>query len=203
MNRLMRIAKWLWRAWPVIVWGLTIGAHWALRCAIPASTPWIDKWTSALTQAIGGIIVIYSLAENLGLFGKGTLWTIFKSWLCEFPWATPKHALAGISGASISGLTGSLTANASQSNTTIEERLDAVEQRLNSVTLDLINKERALIGKIELLRTETFKRFIDGETAFAALADKLKQTAVGSFKPQLFGALLATYGIWLGAYMAP
>ena len=203
MNRLMRIAKWLWKAWPVIVLGLIIGAHWALRYAIPVSTPWIDKWTSALTQAIGGIIVIYSLVENLGLFGKGTPWTIFKSWLCEFPWATPKHTLAGVSGGAMSSLVGTLKAHGSQSNMTIEERLDAVEQRLNAVTLDLINKEKALSGKIELLRAETLKRFIDGEAAFAALADKLKQTAVGSFKPQLFGALLATYGIWLGAYMTP
>ena len=101
INKITQISSWSIRAWPVIIIVLIIAAHWALVWTLPGNATFIDKWTSAMAQGIGGSVVIHSINKNSGSFGRGNLWAIFIAWLCDFPWPTKRNAVASGALASI------------------------------------------------------------------------------------------------------
>lgn len=202
MNRLRRIATWLWRAWPFIIIAIVIAAHWALVCAVSIAPAAVHKWTSVLAQVTGGAIVIYSLSQNLGLFGRGGLWAVFTGWLRDFPWSPRGSRIVAATGSSQThGLKGAMSQSFGPMTT--EQRLDAVEQQLKSMAEDVAKRERALALRIDQLTADTSERFGEAQTAIASLAAKVKESVVGGLMWQVFGVLLATYGILLATYTQP
>lgn len=191
-------ALWLWRAWPFITMALIVMAHWELLQVLPAYADCINTWTSAGSQIVGGFIIIFSLSQNLKLFGKVGLKAVFKNWIKEYPRFKTVTAVGSASGSmSVSGV--GAVAFGTGGPQTIDERLAALELQLKTLTQDLVKKEKALIGRIDQLSAVVSKNAQDAQTALLALTDKVKETAVGGLKPQLFGALLATYGVLVGA----
>lgn len=202
MNRLMRLAGWIWRAWPVIVMGLLIAAHWMLVRALPDNTASIHKWTSASAQGIGGLVVIYSLSQNLGLFGKGGLWAVFIQWLREFPWTIKKATVASGTFPAMELTTDSVEISGG-AYVGLEGRLLLIEQKLKMANENQTRIEQTLKGEIEQLRGETKKSLQEGQATLVLLSENVKEAAVGGFMPQLFGVMLALYGTGLGAYIQP
>lgn len=203
MGRLRQIGTWLWRAWPFIVLGLIVAANCTLAGAIPARAPFIDKWTSALAQGVGSLVVIYSLSKNLGMFGRRGLWAVFVGWCREFPHGTPRsYVLHGEPAHFKLGGNGAMMFVAGKSQT-VEERVDALERQLAAMTEDLTKKMQDLLQDVKSHKFQTLNAIAENRAAVVALADKVKETAVGGLLQQIFGVLLASYGILLGALTQP
>ena len=203
MNRVRRIAVWLWRAWPFIVMALLAGMHWAWVCAVPiGQVNWIHKWVSAFAQLGGGAVVIYSFSKNLGSFGKGGLKAVFVGWVRAFPWTPRSYTFTPETGHfSFTGHAPMIVM--SGGTRTLEQRLADAEEQIKGLTSNLAKVEHEIQSKIGQLTDALSKSEARLREAIAGLNDKVTQTAVGGLMPQVFGVLLVSYGVWLGAYMQP
>lgn len=135
---------------------------------MPSWAAFVHKWTSAIAQGMGGVIVIHSLSKNLGLFGKGGLRKVFAKWLREFPWSLKTHILVGLGGNSTATSSGGMISQTHGAKT-IEERVSAVELQLVEIARDVAARERALIVRIEAVSADVSRRFADATAALSAL----------------------------------
>ena len=68
-----RLTPWLVRAWPVFALVPVAACHaFALRAA-PADPVFVNKLVGMSLQVIGGLLVLYSVNDNLGLFRSQSL----------------------------------------------------------------------------------------------------------------------------------
>ena len=86
---------------------------------------------------------------------------------------------------------------------TMEQRVEALEDHLTAIRNEWTNMERALYKRMDEHKSETARDIAENRAALVSLVEKVKQTAVGGLMQQIFGVLLASYGIWLGAFAQP
>lgn len=142
--------------------------------------------------------MLFSLSQNLKLFGKGSLWAVFKSWVLGFPWS-PKHYTLKVEPGHFKFTGHAPMIFQSGGPKSIEQRVAEVEQQLAALEKIVDEKEHSLLTKLDQLRNETNSRLSEHGATLSALSDKVKETAVGGLMQQLFGVLLATYGVVVGA----
>ena len=73
MHMIRRLAIWFWKAWPVLVMTGLAYAHWHALASFPSDTVLVNKLTGTAMQVVGGLIVLYSVDSNLGLFRNQSL----------------------------------------------------------------------------------------------------------------------------------
>lgn len=126
------IAPWMMRAWPFLALLPIVGTHWLAVYYVPHPVGQIHKIVGTILQVVGGVLVLYSLNENLGLFRSQSLAGVFLSWVKSFPLV--RHATAS-GNIFLTGLiaSGGATASARLASTTLEERVAALEVQINEV----------------------------------------------------------------------
>jgi len=117
-----RIAIWIWRAWPVLVMLFLACAHFQALKTFPNESVLVNKITGTLMQIAGGLIVLYSVDSNLGLFRNQSLATYVIAWFRECPLFVRSVTVSASCSASF-GISGSASASVIRAATTVEERL--------------------------------------------------------------------------------
>ena len=187
------IPAWLRRAWPF--WALlpAFAAHWLALSQFQASPQMVHKIAGMLLQSSGGLLILYSINDNLGLFRRQSLPAAVVSWFKSFP-RKGKNVTIQLSGASAAGLAGSASVSTRRTPTTLEERVEYLEATLTKhrqeVAEGFANAQRSL----ETAKSELHGRMDTTVGQVAELSQKVELAAVGGFKLQGFGVLLAIYG---------
>lgn len=80
MNLLRWKFVWLfvkpWPIWITIVIGII---HFVIYCLFNDNTMQVNKAISAILQLTGGLVVIYSINQNMGMFNRGDLLQVIKN----------------------------------------------------------------------------------------------------------------------------
>ena len=87
-----------------------------------------------------------------------------------------------------------MSATVTRAANTLEERVAEVERRLLEVQRQLAKEVQAISIRIEEAKSELRKQIDENSTRVADLSRRLEHAAVGGFKFQALGVLLALYG---------
>lgn len=196
--------KHFWRAWPFIAIAFLGAVHWLALMAFPANKGLTHNLASTAMQLGVVLILLYSLNANLLLFLRKTLPSIVADWFDGFQFKKRNITLSANGVASTSSF-GSLTVSVGRTAMTLEERITEIEKQVKENKEAMLAKEAALNSRIEVVSAEMSQQAVKSQAAINELSNKLQETAVGGFKLQLFGALLAVYvaGIAVFTYTPP
>ena len=188
-----RLVIWFWRAWPVIVMALLAGAHLQALASFQSESVLVNKLTGTFMQIIGGLIILYSVDSNLGLFRNQSLAATVIAWFRECPLFIRLVTISG-SGSATCSISASVTGSVFRAATTVEERLAEVERRLEELRSEITMQNRAIHSRIEEVKTELSSSIASNQSALDKLSEKIENVTVGGFKQQAFGVLLVIYG---------
>ena len=188
-----QVFPWVSQAWPVLALipaGLT---HFIAIGAFPGETVIVNKLAGMSLQVVGGLLVLYSVNDNLGLFRSQSVASTVVAWLKAFPFIRKPIVLsAHASSASSSTAIGSVGIR--HAATTVEERIAELEGMLEDLQRQLGREVQAISGRIEVVRIDLQRQMIDTSDKVADLSQRLEHATVGGFKFQALGVLLAIYG---------
>lgn len=153
----------------------------------------VNKLVGMSLQLVGGLLVLYSVNDNLGLFRDQSLKSTVVAWLKAFPWVRkPIHANA--SGVMLGAVTCSATGTGRLQPNSIEERVAELERMLADLHMKLQQEIQAINARIETARSELQQQITDTSAQLEGLSKRMEQATVGGFKLQAFGVALAIYG---------
>jgi len=191
---------WLLRAWPVLSLLPVLACHVSLLNVWPSQAELINRYTSAITQIAGGLLIIVSVDQNLGLFRKKSIRVVLAEWVKSFPRTAKVISLSGHGSMRIGG-SGSLSSVATpKAAVTLEEQIAELKLRIEAVAAESNRKNAEVSQRIETVRSEMQKSFSKTQEEVAKLTAHVDEAAVGGFKMQLFGVLLAVYGAFAGIF---
>lgn len=193
MVRIKLFLPWLLRAWPVLALLPIIASHYAALQLFSAHAVLVNKLTGTTLQIVGGVIVLLAIDGNLGLFRKQTLYSVVVAWFRDFP-LIRRNVTIALSGVACSLAAGSITASVERRFTTVEERVAELERQIKELHTTIAQQKAALLGRIEEVKVELGKGLASNQTAIQELSARIETSAVGGFKQQGFGVLLAIYG---------
>lgn len=149
-------------------------------------------------QVVGGVIVLYSVDANLGLFRNQRLVTSVLAWLRECP-IVARSITIEVSGAAVCTASSTASAYVTRAPTTIEERVAEVERRVDELRTEMAAQNRTVHARVEEVRSELSSSIASNQSALNKLSERVEKATVGSFKQQAFGVLLAIYGAGINA----
>lgn len=184
---------WTLRAWPVLAL-IPVGlAHFVAIRTFPNDTVMVHKLTGMSLQLLGGLLVLFSVNDNLGLFWSQSFKSTIFIWLKEFPVVRePISISAHASSVSSSSSFGLATVH--QAHSTIEERIAELERMLQDFRKQLQLEIQTINTQIETTRSALQQQIGDTSNKVSDLSKRLEHAAVGGFKLQILGVLLAVYG---------
>ena len=146
-----------------------------------------------MLQVSGGMLILYSVNDNLGLFRRRSLWATAVGWFKAFP-RKGKDITVQLTGVSAAALTGSASVSTRKTPTTLEERVEYLESTLAKHRQEVAENFVSVQRTLESARSELQARVDSTAGQIAELSQKVGHAAVGGFKLQGFGVLLAIYG---------
>lgn len=197
---LCELGGWLCKAWPVVVWLLLAGIHLLALNTLVTHSVMVNKLTGTAMQVVGGLIVLHSVNGNLELFRNQSLSGVVVNWLREFPMAR-RSVTASISGVGLLEPVGRATVNKGRAANTVEERVAEVERRLDKLRVAVDAQDEALHRHIENASAKLLSSIEANRSEVNQIADRLESTAVGGFKQQAFGVMLAIYGAFISVFV--
>ncbi|WP_407278456.1 hypothetical protein U5817_19065 [Aromatoleum evansii] len=168
-------------------------AHWIALARFPAETVLVNKLTGTAMQIVGGLIVLYSVDSNLGLFRNQSLVATVIAWFRECPIfvrATTISASVTASGSA----SASISATVIRAGKTIEERFAALEARFEELRSEVATQHREIHSRIEEVKSELSSSIDLNQSALHKLSEQVEKATVGGFKEQAFGVMLVIYG---------
>ena len=200
---LLRILKWIWKGWPVLIWAVIIISH-QISSHLPCiellpcwSNQQVDKALSFSLNLIGGLLVLYSIDSNLGLFRQGGIAALFVKWLKSFPMI--KGEPITISPNSITHTTsvGTPRIEITKSPETIEELYKYTKEQVAFLKCDSKEQRKYTAQQIDSLSKKVSSQNAKFYKDLSGINQQLRSVAIGGFKTQLFGVLLVIYGSYL------
>lgn len=193
MRSLSALLIWLLRAWPALVLVPIASAHAFAHHLFPADAVIVNKITGTVLQVVGGLIVLYSVNSNLGLFRDQHIGSVIIGWFKSFPLFRKPVMLSGSASVSIA-LSGSARGSVRQATTTIEEKIAELERQLDEFRRNVNEDIKAVNLRIGQVHTELSNSIATNTATLNQLSSRLELATVGGFKQQAFGVLLAVYG---------
>lgn len=192
-------ARWLARAWPVLAM-LPIVAlhHWVLRTWLSHSEQEINRYASAIAQVVGAVVVILSIDENLGLFRRKSLSDLLTDWVRSFPKSARIIEISSHGSMSFGGGAALATIEVPKKPKSVEEQLVELRERIETVAGESRKQVAELSQRVEKVSADTVASIARTDERVQQLGTRLDQAAVGGFKSQIFGVLLAIYGSYVG-----
>jgi len=170
---------WLMRAWPF--WALlpAFAAHWLALTVFPTSPQVMNKVAGMVLQVSGGLLILYAVNDNLGLFRRQSLLSTAVAWLKALP-RKGKNISIQLSGVSAAALAGSASVSTRIAPTTLEDRVAYLESTLanhrQEVAEGFANAQRNLEGA----KSEIHARVDSTAGQVAELSQKVEHAAVGA-----------------------
>lgn len=200
----MKYVKWIFRAWPFIFTALIIIAH-QYTSTLPCYFQWlclsnqvIDKYLSFGLNISGGLLVIYSIDSNLGVFKKGNLYTLFAKWVKSFP-LLKGESLTIVVDSGKCTLTGHpARIELTKPPESIEELYRFTQEQVSLLRKDLKSERKNRDEALGKMANEWSTKHSAINKNVTEINGQLKAIAIGGIKLQIFGVLLLTYGSYLG-----
>ena len=194
MNRLSQLVKWIMRAWPFLALVVVALCHYALRRVLAVDDNHIDKAIGAVLQVVGGLIVLYTVNENIGTFRGQTLYSMAIGWLKEFPLIRRSFTLHAQAVMSTAMMSSSVTAHVKRKFNSVEERIEELQRQIDECRQLVHDREKEMRTAIERIKEELRKEISSNSGKISDVNLLLANTVVGGIKTQLFGVLLVVYG---------
>lgn len=187
------LPEWIWRAWPVMFMLPVFASHAIALDCWATKTELVNKIVGMALQAGGGLLILYSINDNLGLFrGQSILWSI-SSWIRSFPVIREPIVLEANASTSMSWSTaGAVSVRAPA--TSIDERIQHLEDDLAALRQQMQRDVAALTASVLSTKTEAEEKITLTSTRLEFISKQIETAAVGGFKIQIFGVFLALYG---------
>ena len=193
MNRLRELVAWLMRAWPLLAVAPLALAHAIAHAAFSGHPQLVNKVAGMLLQMLGGLLILYAINDNLGLFRSQSLLGSIRAWLQSFPFIRRNVVITG-SSVAVLGITGSAAGTVSQKFATLKERVAYLEREIHLVRRELQAGLADAKRQLEQAKSELQARIDVAVRQVAELREKVERATVGGFKLQGYGVLLALYG---------
>jgi hypothetical protein len=187
------LIAWILRAWPVLATAAFGAIHASLLAALPTLAVLVNKLTGTSLQVVGGLIVLRAVNQNLGLFRSQSFTSVVVDWFREFPLIRRATSVTLAGSGSIS-ITGSASLTGKRAANTLEERLAEAERQIEEVRTLVTTKTTELNSRIDSVKSELSSSIDSHGKTVRALTEKIERAAVGGFKEQAFGVMLAIYG---------
>ena len=187
------LMPWMCRAWPIF--GLVpVGVtHACAFLILGDQTALVNKAAGMSLQIFGGLLVLYSINDNLGLFREQTLVSTITAWLKAFPIKRKSITLFARGAASAKG-SATISMLVRRAAKTTEERIAALEERAAQLEVKLLSEINSVNSRIDTVRKDLQEKVAETSGRVTTLSNRLEHAAVGGFKMQAFGVLLAIYG---------
>ncbi len=193
MRFLSALVFWLLRAWPFLALVPIAFAHAYAHQFFPPETVMINKITGTVLQVVGGLIVLYSVNANLGLFREQHFGSIIIGWFRSFP-LFRKSLTVNCSGSASMAISGSARVSVRRVTNTVEEKITELERQLDEFRQHVNEDIQAANERIAQVHTGLSKAVATNMATLNQLSSRLELATVGGFKQQAFGVLLAIYG---------
>jgi hypothetical protein len=193
-----RLPSWTFRAWPVLAMVPVALAHWVAFHLFP-NTAMVNKLVGMTLQILGGLLVLYSINDNLGIFRAQSLSSAVIAWFKDFPLVhEPNPVTIQAKGIGSATACGSLSVNHTLS--TVEERIAELERLTQDLQQQLDQKVHAIDIRIEAARSEFQQQIAHTSRKVTDISRQLEHAAVGGFKFQALGVFLVIYGAFTGVF---
>jgi len=199
----LKILKWIWRGWPVVIWALIIFLHQVSSNSycIEAFPCWsnqqVDKTLSFSLNLIGGLLVLYSIDSNLGLFRQGGIFSLFMKWLKSFPMVKGKPIVIRPSSINSTSSVGNPRIQLNKTPETIEEMYKFTTEQIAFLKSDIKEQRKHSDLQINALSSKVSTENARVNKSLSSINQQLKAVAIGGFKIQFFGVLLVIYGSYI------
>lgn len=193
MSKIIRLTKWLWRAWPVIGIVPLFCIHMLLRSQFPQGAELINETVCLVSQLIGGLLVLYSINSNSGIITQKSLLTLIGNYFNEFPFLKRSFTLKGLGGVCPTAV-GKVRLSVVRNPQSIEEKIKYLQEQINEIKRDFEQETKDLNDKIDRQAKELSVKIQETNSALRNFESKMDEVTTGGIKPQLFGVLLMIYG---------
>lgn len=187
------VPRWIWRAWPVIFMVPVFAIHAIALDYWATKTELVHKVVGMALQVGGGLLILYSINDNLGLFRGQSILRSISSWIRSFPVVREPVVLTANASSSMSWSTaGAVSARAPA--TSIDERIQHLEEDLAAFRQQMQSDFAALTATVRSQKAAAEEKITLTSTRLEFISKQIETAAVGGFKVQIFGVFLALYG---------
>jgi hypothetical protein len=202
---LRKIIKWLARGWPVLgvlpiillhllmYYGPCLGdvAGYSVPCPNGSQ---INKALALVLQIIGGLLVLYSIDSNLGLFEKGKLMTLGRKWLISHPFAKTEVESISLSD-SVNFDTAIVIEDIEREiPVSLDERVNLLFEYVERLKKDLRMQKELHEKRVKDLEGKLIEKQASLSSSIDEIKNNLESVAIGGLKLQVFGVVLVIYG---------
>lgn len=199
----MMYVIWIFRAWPFLVTALIVITH-QYTSTLPCYFQWLcfsnqisDKYLSFGLNISGGLLVIYSIDSNLGLYKKN-LYTLFAKWVKSFPLVKGEPLSIVTEPSKYTVTAHPAWIELTKPPESIEELYRYTKEQVSLLRKDLKNERRSRDEALGKMANEWSTKHSAINKNVTEINVQLKAMAIGGFKLQIFGVLLVTYGSYIG-----
>ncbi|MFA7291993.1 MAG: hypothetical protein WC023_07055 [Rhodocyclaceae bacterium] len=153
----------------------------------------VNKVTGTFLQVVGGLIVLYSVNANLGLFREQHFGSIILGWFRSFP-LFRKPVTISLSGCGAVTMGGRARISVRRATNTVEEKIAELERQLDEFRQHVNEDVQAINARVSQVHTELTTAVATNTATLSQLSSRLEMATIGGFKQQAFGVLLAVYG---------
>lgn len=193
MNTILRLFKWSWRAWPVLVLIVLIFFHLLLVNFLCLNASTINKTISLISQLVGGLLILYTVDSNIGIINKKNLFSIFANYLREFP-LIKRSVVIEAHGISMGTSAYKARVTVGRNPKSIEEKIEFLQEQINEVKRDIEQESRDINEKIDRYSKEMNIKIQETKSTILNIETKMEEVSIGGIKAQFFGVLLMIYG---------
>lgn len=195
MNNTNKLISWLSKAWPFIAIILFASVHYNILRIVPLDTfKIINKYVSSFAQIIGGLIVLFSINSNLGLFEQNNLFQLFLNWIKSFPLFQKFEPISGHANFVMKAPSISSEGHTGVVCKTVEEKIEEAQRQINELRNILYRKESELLTQIRGTEQSLKELIYKNQNDINALNGLVRKTTIGGINTQIFGVLLVVYG---------
>lgn len=193
MRSLSALLSWLLRAWPVLSLVPIALAHATAHRFFPADTLWVNRITGTALQVAGGLIVLYSVNMNLGLFRDQHFGHIVIEWFRSCP-LLRRSVTISLSASGSVAVSGIARVSVCRVTNTLEEKIAELERQLDEFRQHVKEDIQAVNTRIDQVHTELSTAVTTNTTTLNQVSSRLELATIGGIKQQAFGVFLAVYG---------
>ncbi len=152
-----------------------------------------NKLVSLITQVIGGSLILYSIDSNIELYKGKKLGAIFFENLKRCPLLKQSIQLQG-KATSTSTATANISWAIHRDSTTVDERLDYLQEQITQLNKQLSTHAAEVDEKIRKTESKIKVEIDQVKIKSEELESKVVQSATNGIDVQIFGFLLVVYG---------
>ncbi len=197
MQTILRLIKWLWRAWPVLIPLAIVCVHLLLIYYFGLNARVTNKTISLFSQLGGGLLVLYSINSNIGIMKGKNIFSSLANYVIvyfsEFP-LFKKSTVIELQATSMSISGGKAKATVVRNPKFIEEKIEYLQEQINEVRVELEREAKELTAITDRLSHAISAQTQETTSALRTIETKIDNVSIGNIEYQLFGVFLIIYG---------